>query len=301
MAKTFKDLVTDFGTFTNDSSQGNLSLGANLINLGVRKILGMANWTFNKESKTYSTGSSQQYYAIPYNLDKPEEVYFYSGSIWHTPTEVRDSTLWQRLNSTVVYSDVPSHWYISEEDKQIGIYPIPTTRDNTIKVVFPKKIVSFGTTTYATGTASGSSSGTIITGWGGASWTDNYLGWGFKFYNTNTRLDNYYFNITDISSSGTTLRIAEQLPKNVASGSYEIAQMIPMAEGFEDLPLYFALDQYYSIKEKNNLALNYRSMWVEGTDDMKTTDFRSAAGILTKQTPINQIDPNVNPWAISIE
>jgi hypothetical protein len=101
-------------------------------------------------------------------------------------------------------------------------------------------------------------------------------------------------------TSGTVITVRESVPVAVAGASFTIAELIPFPDGFEDIPLWFALDKYYQMREKPALGREYERMWKEALDELERRDIRSATGILEKQTPITPVDVNSDPWAIDI-
>jgi hypothetical protein len=266
--------------------------------LAIHRVLGRGDWNFNKDRKDYTTVAQSQYFDPPYNADKIEYANVYSNLIWYVPKELRSGSYWRVLNRTEVYSDIPQYWNISTRTRKIGLYPIPATAGNTVRIGFTKKIRDLSVADYTTGTVTTTANSTTITG-AGTTFTPRMVGEWIKITSTTTVLGDMWLEINGYTSA-TVITVRESVPVAVAGASFTIAELIPFPDGFEDIPLWFALDKYYQMREKPTLGREYERMWKEALDELERRDIRSATGILEKQTPIKPIDPNTDPWAIDI-
>ena len=298
MSKSFNQTITDFTTISHDSSADNTALGKSLVNTCIKKVLSSSDFTFNKDSKTYASVAKQQYYNPPYNADKMEYVNVYYGGVWYSLKEVRDGKSWRTLNNVAVYSDVPQYWYISNRTHKFGIYPIPSSTGTVIQVGFTKKIRDLSVADYTTGTVTNTLNSTAVVG-AATVWTKGMIGRFIKITSADTIAGDYWFEITAVTD-GTHLTVREEIPAAVAGASYTIAELIPLPDGFEDIPLWYALSIYYQTKEIPALSLRWEKEYLGGLNDLVTSDSRSVVGILKKQGIVSGIDPNVNPWAIEI-
>lgn len=296
MAKSYLQLATDFTTLSNDASTSNLTLGKSLINIGIRKVLGLSDWTFMKDSKSISSGTSVQDYDPPYNMYKLEYVNVWYGNVWYVPKEVKDGESWRKLNAVTVYSSIPQYYYISNRTHKISLFPIPNDSNGTIKMGFTKKIRDYSVTDYSTGSVTVSSAGTIFTG-NNTTWHAGMVGRYLQVTDTNTAIDDYWFEITNFSSA-TTVSVKEVSPNAVSGGTYTISELVPLPDGFESLPLWYSLFHYYQMKEKPTLAREYERFYNDGVLDLLARDSRSVTGLIEKQAPITMYDVNANPWTM---
>ena len=292
--KTFNSLVADFTTLSNDAS--GTVLGKTLINFAIKKILSLSDWTFNKEFKSISAGTSIQYYQSPYNASKIDYLTVTFGGLTYTPSEIRSTEIWNRLNWVKVSSDIPQFWYFKENTKETGIFPVPASGSPQIKIYFTKKSRDLSVADYSTGSVSASAGGTVFQMTGGT-WNTLMAGRVITVSQTNTPIDGFPFEIISVSG-GSAAYVKESIPNAVSSGTYTIAEPIPLPDGFEDLPLWYALNQYYQMKEKPVLAREYKTMYVEGISDLMRRDIKTTNQVMTKQSGIRPIDPNTNPWYI---
>ena len=296
--KSFTQTYTDFLTLSHDSSTANTTLGKSLINTCIKKVLSLSDWTFNKDSKTYASVAQQQDYDPPYNAAKMEYVNVYYGGVWYVPREVRNGTSWRLLNNVVVYSDIPNYWHISNRTKKWGLFPIPTSTGTVMKVGFTKKIRDLSVADYVTGTITNIADSTAIVGTLTV-WNKRMIGRYVQITSTDTILGDYWFEIVDVTDT-THLTVREKIPVAITGANYTIAEMIPFPDGFEDIPLWYALSIYYQMREAPVLGREYERMYKEGIEDLERRDSRSAVDVLEKQGKISGLDPNSNSWAIEI-
>lgn len=296
--KSFSQTNTDFLTISHDSSTANTALGKSLINTCIKKVLSLSDWTFNRDSKTYASVASQQEYDPPYNAAKLEYINVSYGGVWYAPREVRDERSWRLLNNVSVSSNVPEYWYVSNRTKKWGLFAIPSSTGTVIEVGFIKKIRDLSVTDYTTGTITTIADSTAIVGVTTV-WNKRMIGESIKITSADTVLGDYWFEIVDVTDA-THLTVREKVPVVVAGASYTISEMIPLPDGFEDLPLWYALSIYYQMREKPVLAREYERMYTGGIEDLKLRDSRSVVGVLEKQGKLNPMDPNEDPRAIEI-
>jgi len=298
MAKTFNAIMTDFQTISGDSSAGTLTLAKSLGNTCIKKVLGMSDWNFFKDSKTFASIAQQQFYDIPYNAAKVEYVNVTFGSVVYVPDEVKSGKDWAKLNAVVVYSDVPQYWYFSNRTRKTGVFPIPSSINQSWKMGFIKKIRDYSVADYTTGTVTTVANSLTITG-ATTAFVASMVGRYIKITGTNTILDDFWFEITGITD-GTHLTVREQAPVAVTGASFTIAEMIPFPDGFEDIPLWFALAMYFQMREKPVLAREWERAYKEAIDTLFKRDKRTGDSILEKQGKIEPYDSNFNPWSLHI-
>jgi hypothetical protein len=267
--------------------------------MGSRKVLSMSNWTFNKDKKYISTGTNIQEYDPPYNSAKIEYVNVWHGNVWYVPPEIRSGSDWAKLNNVQSYSSIPQYWYVSNRSKKVKLWPIPTDVSGTIKIGYVKKIRDMSTTDYTTGSVYVGTANSIYFNGVGTSWGSTMIGRSICVTASSTQADNYWFEIDNVSSAG-SLTVKESIPAAFGSVAYTIADLIPMPDGFEDLPTWYALSQYYQTKEKPTIAREYERVYKEGIEELINRDSRSATNLITKKEPLDIVSPNSNPWGITI-
>jgi len=296
--KTFNQVVSDFQSITKDSSTATLALAKQWVNDCVHQILSMSDWNFNKDSKSFSSVAQQQDYDPPYNALKIDYVNVYFGNVWYVPQEVRSGDLWRQINNVVVYSDIPTQWYVSNRTRKISLFPISNSANQTIKIGFTKKVRDLSVADYTTGTVSTTANSTAIVG-AGTTFTQRMIGSKIKITSASTVIGDMWFEINTYTDA-LHITVKESIPVAVAGASFTISEPIPFMEGFEDISLFFALEKYYRLREKFGVSNEYRAMWQDYIKDMEMRDLRSVQGILEQQTPVDLVDSNENPWCINI-
>lgn len=304
MAKTFQQAITDVSVLANDATLNiggsNETTTKSLLNMGIKFVLSMADWNFNKTYVDITSVDGTQGYAIPQNAARVSDVFVYANSIWYTPVEIKDETKWRQLNYTTTdESDATQFWHFSMANGKVELYPTPASNGNTIRVNYTKKVRDLSDTTgYSTGTISTTANGSTITG-AGTTFTARMVGSSLKITSTTTAAGDFWYEIMSYTSA-LSIAVKPTVPATIAGASYTINEMIPFAEGFEDIAIWFALDKYYQTKEMPGMANQYSMMWRDALQEMKARDQRSVKGLLKREDGSQVIDSNYNPWTISI-
>ena len=122
--KSYTTLRNLFGTFCGNSTTSNLTLGDQLINDGIRKIIGMStSWYFLEATATTTTIATQRNYLLPYNFNKMNSVTMTIGTYKYPILEVSDRKYWDRLQIVPYSSSIPIYYFI--DAGQLYIYPTP--------------------------------------------------------------------------------------------------------------------------------------------------------------------------------
>lgn len=296
--KSFIQNYTDLQSISKDSSADTLSLFKTWTNDCVHRVLSLSDWNFNKTFKDYTTTANQQLFEKPYNAAKINSVRVYTGGVWYVPTEIRSDELWRKINYVSVYSDVPSFWFHNDETENVEIYPIHSSASDTVRVYFTKRVRDSGVADYITGTVTTVANDKTILGVG-TTWVNKMAGRSLKITSTVESIGDMWLDIESVTDT-THLEIKENMPVAVAGASYIIAEMIPFMDGFENIALWYALDNFYQMREMSVQAREYERKWKESLDEMEHRDLKSVDKLLEKEIPVSILDPNRNPWGIEI-
>lgn len=290
--KTFTIAASDFTTISSDASAANVTLGKSLINIGTRKILAMRDWLFFRGVREYTSAASTQSYPLPDNCWRVYGVKAYDSSCYYYPKEIRDRRLWVNLNRTSVSGNIPQYYFVDEIAKKFEVWPVPTSTAVTYYLYFGKKFVDMTSSNdYTTGTVSVAVNGVAVTGVTGvftAAMVGRYL------------LLNDFRNEIVGYTSATAITVANQVAVAVSGASTDIAECIPLPDGFEDMPLWFALWNYYLTREKDKLAKNYKEMFEVGVADLIGRDAKSTSNVFESQDDIGIVNPNFDPRSLEI-
>lgn len=261
---TYTQLRSLYGSLTNNSASANLTLGDTFINQAYRQICAVRPWYWLEGTNTALTVASQQPYGLPYDYDKLIDVYQTVGSYKYVPTEIVSQEDWDRLNEQASYqSNYPLYYHIF--NNQINFWPIPSTSNYTITYNYRKNVVNLSIADYTTGTVS-SAGTTTITG-SGTSWNASMIGKYLQITPTSTAAtngDGFWYKITAVASATSLTLEKAYAGSNVTGASYTIGQVPALPEAFHDLPVYKAVEVYYStIEPEPDRARMFKEMYDE--------------------------------------
>ncbi len=297
--KTFLQTSTDYTTISNDDSASNLALGKSLINECIHKVLSSQDWNFNKSVKSLTSVASQQDYSTPVNCLKVDYVKITANNLIYMPKQIRSWESWNTLNHSVVASDIPQYWYYNSITQKVSIFPVPSSTAQTIEIGFTKKIRDLSVANYTIGSVGATADGVVFTG-SGTTFTAQMVGRALQTSGTNTETDGLWFDISGFTDT-THLTVRQSVPATVTTASYIIAEMIPFLDGFEGIPLYYALMHYFQFREGDKQKASvYERLYLSGTEEMKKRDNQTVDGIFFKEKDVMVQDPNRNPWGITI-
>ena len=289
MAKKFSTILDNYKTLSRDSSTSNETLGKQLLTDNIREILYAEDWTFSRGTATDLTVADQQYYPLPYNCWRLRKVTVTVSSTIYTPREVKDERMWSILNSVQSSSNVPTYFYVKPSTFEIGFYPYSSEADDTITFSFQKKVPDYGATDYSDGTVAVTNGSTAVVGTSTV-WTSDMVGRYLK-------VNNYWYEISAVADN-THLTLLTEYGEDTASGaSYTIAELVPLPDGFENIPLWKALAIYFQSRDtagSRQQAVQYLSLYQNGLDQLYKRDSKTTGDIL-RQGDITQIDPNQWP------
>jgi hypothetical protein len=180
----------------------------------------------------------------------------------------------------------------------VELYPIHSSASDTVRIYFTKRVRDLSLADYTTGTLTTVANDKTILG-AGTTWVNKMAGRWLKITSTVEGIGDMWFEIDSVTDT-THLEIKENMPVAVAGASYTIAEMIPFMDGFEDIALWYALDNFYQMREMITQAREYERKWKEALDEMEHRDLKSVDKLLEQETPVSIIDPNRNPWGIEI-
>lgn len=254
-----------------------------MINDGTRKILSDRNdWPFLEATATFSTVASTQFYDLPYNVDKLKSVTVVNGNVRYTPTEISSRGEWDELNlNTTVTSNIPEYYYVYAG--QVGFWPIPSTSSLTATVSYKKGMKDLSVADYTTGTISITTGTTVVTG-AGTTFTSAMVGRWLK------TTDGYWYQIASFSS--TTVIGLDKIYNgaSIAGASFTIGEMSELPESYQDLPVYYAVSQYWQTNGEITRAREYKGLFDEGL-----LKLRLDWGNQTSNVEINEMRSVINP------
>lgn len=248
--KSYTTLRTLYGKYTENTSIANLTDGDEYINDGYRIILGMRAWPFLETSDILLTTALTQFKEIPAGIERIRTATVTVGSTTYTPKEITTEAEWQILNAVDTFSDIPEYFYI--RGKQLGLWPIPATSSNLIRLFGKREVKDLSIADYTTGTITTLANGdTSVTG-SGTSWTTPMAGRFLRITHSDTanKGDGFWYEISSVASSTslTLVKAYEGTALSAASAAYTIGQMPILPEAYHVLPVYYAAAEYWDSK-----------------------------------------------------
>lgn len=255
--KTYTTQRNLFGTLTSNTTSTNLTLGDQLMNDNIRYLIQKFN--LNERTKTDVTVANQQAYTFPYNYKRLISVSITVGSYKWTPTEITSRAEWDVLNMTVQTSDSVLYYYVF--NNQVQFFPIPASSSNTITYSYKVRTRDLSQADYTTGTVAITTGTTVVTGSGTTFVADMVGRW---IQVTAPTGDQEWYKIATFTSTTVLGLESAYNGATVAGGAYTIGEVSILPEEFQDLPVTYALRQYYSsrVKDKGIYEM-YKNMYDE--------------------------------------
>ncbi len=298
--KSYTKIRNYAGSLSQNTSSTNLTLFDQMINDAHRYLL--EKYFFNENNTTIPTVANQQFYNLPYNFSQLKSMTITEGNLKWTPREIFTREDWDRLNVFPYYSDIPSNFFIW--NNQIGIWPIPSTTANTITFNYKIRVPDLTFADYTTGTVTVTNASTTITGVA-TTWLTNYLPVAGSVLNLNLWLratapngDNNWYRISSIESD-TSLTLTNAYVGSTKAGcSYEIGQMPLLLEDYQDLLVYRPLMIYFStIVDNPNKKKEFEELYQEGISKLDSYAGKKTIQVNLRER-INTINPNAYPQSI---
>jgi len=242
------------------------------MNLAYKKILIQLGRPGTERTQTADTVDEQQYYQGPPDFLFMKTLTITVGSVTYPVIEIESQYEWDWINRTSQYSDVPQFFFIRPRfgmrGSEIGIWPIPSSDDNTINLVYEASDKDLSIDAYTTGTVTATEDSATITG-AGTTFITPMIGRYFTvtgeygdgmFYRIVSRTSNLVITLENVYEGAT-----------VAGKTYKICEMFNLPEDMQDLPSYFALWHYFSQKKDKEKVAEYLMLYRDGLAEGKRT------------------------------
>ena len=206
-----------------------------------------------------------------------------SNSTNYPVTEVQDPHMWNDLKITPFTSDIPEFYYRFGDT--IEAYPTPSSTGTVFEFNYKKKIIDLSEDD-STVTVSFTNDDETITSSG--AFTSAMVG---QYV---LGLDGYWYEIESFTNAN-SMELTKVYEGTTDSGSTTIGQISTMPDGFEKLPLYRAVQEYFLGQESKQTIAD---RWGQKADKLEER-LRAEHGIKTRNVVITQsnggdyINPNL--------
>lgn len=300
--RTYSSYLSDYQSFSQNTSATNQTFGMKMVNDAVRYLVGI--FFFNEATYTVPGGtvSGQQGYTLPFNDKQVINTTVTVGTVLWQPRECATRKEFDALNVIPFQNPFPQYYYIY--NNQLLIWPTPSEDGDTITINYKRRIKDLSAPDYTTGTVTVTNASTAITG-SGTAWTTNMAGRWINVPQTTdntTSGDDEWYQIASVTSA-TALVLDNQYQGATAtsvSGGYTIGEVPILPEDFQDLPLYRALYLYHnSISPNPQKAALYKAMYDEGYKFLDEEFGSKTASVGINPLAADAINPNLFQQNIS--
>lgn len=287
--KSYTTLRTKFGDLAKNSSTETLRIGDELINDSLRYLT--TKYFFNERSQVVPGGTvaSQQNYDLPYNIKTLINVYVTVGSIRYQLTECPNRSMWDSLNFVPYTSDIPQFYYIW--NKQCYIFPTPASSSNVITYNYKIRLKDLSQADYTTGTVTMTNASSVVTG-SGTTFTADMVGRWIRA--TAPTGDEQWYEIGTYTSA-TVIGLVNQYQGSTASGAaFIIGEMPILGEDYQDLPVYRALEIYYTSRVPNPTSAElYGNLYKTGVEALDAEFGSKSWSVAITPADIEVSNPNL--------
>lgn len=245
-----------YGQLTNNQQTANLSLGDTIIQLVTRNLVRKLSGNLLKRSATGTTVASTQKYDIPARVKKLRQVTITVGGNAYPVKFVPSEDFWAKLNETTYTSDIPIWARIL--NGQIYFWPTPASSSNTITYIYDIMQKDLTIADYTTGSIVSIANGAKAVIGTGTSWTSQMAGRWIRITDSDTANtgDGEWYEIASVTDTTHLTLSKNYTGTSIAAGTaaYTIGQVSILPDGYHELPVFRAVQVYYSKIDQNRFA-----------------------------------------------
>lgn len=270
---TFNDQYTLAQNITGDVSTAGLALFKNDINEGGSVFLNQLGRKFNKEYIKTNIVKNQQYYQTSSGTLRISTIRILNGSNYYTPELVTSEEEWNDINSISVSGTIPTHFYIRGFN-EIGLYPIPSAAvTNGILISYEPQHVDLTQADFITGTIT-VSNGSVTVTHSATGFLPQMVG---RYLQVTDGTDGKWYRVGAYTSS--SVISLENFYEGLAGGgkTFRIGEVMKIPQGYQDAPVYYALERYYLTQSDRATADSYHLRFNDKLKSAKKTYGRSTS------------------------
>lgn len=292
----------DIQRVINNSLADNLTWGIEMINDSIRYLV--TRYYFNERTYTVPTISNTQFYNLPPQVKKLINVTVTIGGVIWQPRECPSRQYWDNLNVVTFSQDFPAYFFVY--NGQVGIYPIPSSANNTITMNYKTRIADLSmddVTSVTASTTVGVTTNTTTVTAAAAAFKAWMAGNWIRIPHSTTDAangDNQWYQIDTVSSATVLLLKNKYTGATVTGGSFTIGEVSILPEDYEDLPLYRMGMIYYTTRFPDpTRAKLYTDLWTNGLSALDAEFGSKTTSIILTDTDNNLENPNLFVRSVS--
>ena len=253
--------------FSNDVTTTSLTIFKLMMNLGYKYIFSALGREVTQKTKTAVTVADQQYYQMPPDFLWIKSITITVGTTIYPIQEIEDQEGWSYLNQTSRTGAIPERYFIRPRfgvgGTEIGIFPIPSTADYTITIVYEASEKDLSRDKYTTSTVTITNGSATVTG---VATTFTKAMIGRYFQPTTEGTDEMWYRIGNYTSALVISLENYYEGETTAGASYQIAEAFHLPEEMQILPVYYALQHYYAMKKDEKQEGKYKVLFDQGLE-----------------------------------
>ena len=288
--RSIQTLQTDFGILSLNNSSANIVQGTRLINDAIRILVNK--FYFNESSFTTPSVSGQQFYNLPPQCRKIINVTGTIGSVVWITKDCPDRNYWDFLNTIQFKQDFPMFHFIWNHNTQFGVWPTPASSGNTYTVNYQARNIDLSQPDYTTGTVTATNASPTLT-FAGSTLVGNMANRWIQI--SAPAGDNQWYQILSVNTgANTAVLYGNYTGTSVSGASFVIGEMAVLPEDYQDLPLYRALEIYFtSIVPNATNAKLYQGLYERGYEQLNGDYGSKTTGVVLVDEDAPLINPNL--------
>ena len=284
--RTYTKFRNDYGSLTNNTEVGNLTLGDVFINDSIRTICNLngGKLRFLEATKDMATVSGQAAYQTPNGFRKLMSVVIWSESttngIPYTPEMVFDPVIWNRIKQAKLGTGtLPYFTYV--ENQKFYVEPVPSATGNLIQLRGRLRTrdltIADVTNITVTSIANGATTLTVS-----VSMTADMVGRYIRITETTAANggDGYWYEIGSFTSATVVELLKPYEGTSISAGTAAcvIGQVSPIPEAYDIAVVYRSTALYYQQQKDLTAAKTYWTMYDGGFEAGYTKEYGGIIG-----------------------
>lgn len=275
-------LLSEYKTFTKDSSAANEAKGKIRIQYHYTQLLALANNYTTEKTRYVSAKNNQRSILMFPDFQFLKELSFKdAGGTWNPVDVIDSSNIWNQLVNTDTTGSIPNIARIMnhEGNMYLELDPIPNA-DGTanIELIYQgyHDPLSFPAD-YITGTVSVTQGSPVVTG-SGTTFTAAMVRRGIK-------IDKYWYEIKSFTDTTHLVLVNNYQESSVAGASYQISELLRMPPEYDYIPVYGATEEFWR-PSNGKKADEYKVKYVDGVKLMQSRYQSKTKGAVTPGIPV---------------
>lgn len=289
--KTFENLYTEYVRITKDDSTQNIDDGKIRINDAQKNICNLADFTFLDDEMYGVSVANQQSYRLPHNYQQGSlsTVYILVDGEKYFPTEIHSQEEFERIASDTSTSSYPTHYCVYAD--KVSFYPLPPDTSWTIYLKYRQVPIEMTADDYSTGTITATLNSRNLVG-NGTTFTSDMVGRMVKLP------DGIWYKIQVFGSTTELLLDKTYEGATTVGASYIIGDCTIIPDGFQDLCVYPALENFFMMTGEETRSTFYKNLYDLGISNLKKRYLSRSANQVFRKTEYETRNPNDYPTGL---